>query len=84
MLEEGNDKRFGKNNPGRHNDTSDESKVKIHELRGELRLMDDGIVGWAVTHCCTFLGLHAVNVGPGRGQVYVVIIIIIIIIIIMI
>ena len=34
-LEEGEDKRLGNYDPGRHDDPSDESKVQIHELRDE-------------------------------------------------
>merc|ERR1719180_110170 len=70
VLEEGDGKRFGKDDPSRHDDTSDESKVQIHQLRDEFGLMelfsDNGIVGWAFSHCCTFLCLHAVNVGLHR------------------
>ena len=56
VLEECEDDRLGKDDPGCHNDTSDESKVQIHELRD--------IAGRASFHCGTFLGLHTVNMSP--------------------
>ena len=69
VLEECEDERLGKDDPGRHDDTSDESKVQIHELRGHFGLVelfsDDGIAGRASFHFITIPGLQTVNVGPG-------------------
>ena len=70
VLEECEDERLGKDDPGRHDDTSDESKVQIHELRGHFGLVElfsgDGIAGRAACQFIAIPCLHTVNVGPGR------------------
>ena len=70
VLEEGKNERLGKDNPCRDNDTADETKVQVEELRGRLNLVDDGKLGRAfLFHFQTFLCLHTVNMGPGKDVV---------------
>ena len=70
VLEEGKNERLCKDNPCRDNDTADETKVQVEELRGRLNLVDDGKLGRALLfHFQTFLCLHTVNMGPGMDLV---------------
>ena len=70
VLEESKNERLGKDNPCRDNDTADETKVQVEELRGRLNLVDDGKLGRAfLFHFQTFLCLHTVNMGPGKDVV---------------
>ena len=68
-LEEGQNERLGKDDPCRNNDTADETKVQVDELRGRLNRVDDGKLGWAFFfHIQAFLCLHTVNMGLGGKE----------------